>query len=205
AARAEKATRLHEYEPTTLERRILMVESMFTTEKSFYPYIGSVYDGGGMGVGPGYRTRFADSGTFDAHAALSVKNFKTVDAQLRLPDLANGRLTVQANGNWLDAPSMPFNGVGNDSSDAHRDYAYRRGRAGAGGAVRRGWRRHGHAGDYVDRHQPDLPGGPAVRGVRLAELAVVHAQGRPLSHRLVGLSRHERQRPQQLSPPRRRG
>src|SRR5262245_11912374 len=61
AARAEKATRLHEYEPTTLERRILMVENMFTTEKSFYPYIGSVYDGGGMGVGPGYRTRFADS------------------------------------------------------------------------------------------------------------------------------------------------
>ena len=125
AARAEKATRLHEYEPTSLERKILMAENLFTTEKTFYPYIGSVYEGGGMGVGPGYRTRFADSGTFGAHAALSVMNFKTVDAQLRLPDLAKGRLTITANGNWLDAPSMPFYGVGNDSSDTRRDYAYR--------------------------------------------------------------------------------
>src|SRR5262249_61103879 len=92
AAQAEKATRLHDYEPTSLERRILMAENLLTSEKTFYPYIGSVYDGGGFGVGPGVRTRFADSGRFDAHAALSVMNFKTVDGQLRLPDLANHRL-----------------------------------------------------------------------------------------------------------------
>ena len=125
SARAEKATRLHEYEPTSLERRILMAENLFLTEKTIYPFIGSVYDGGGLGVGGGYRTRVNGTGRFDAHAALSVKNYKTVDAQLRLPDLAGGRVTVQASGNWLDAPAMPFYGLGNDSSDVRRDYAYR--------------------------------------------------------------------------------
>jgi AAA family ATP:ADP antiporter len=126
AARAEKATRLHEYEPTSLERRILMAENLFITEKTIYPFIGSVYDGGGLGIGGGYRTRFADSGRFDAHAAVSVNNYKAVDAQLRLPDLLNRRLTIDATGNWLDAPAVAFYGIGNGSSnDARRDYAYR--------------------------------------------------------------------------------
>jgi ATP:ADP antiporter, AAA family len=126
AARAEKATRLHEYEPAPLERRILVAENLFITEKTFYPFIGSVYDSGGFGVGGGYRTRFADSGRFDAHAAVSVRNYKGVDAHLRLPDLMNRRLTVEANGNWIDAPAMPFYGIGNgSSSESRREYAYR--------------------------------------------------------------------------------
>src|SRR4029077_2597893 len=119
------ATRLHEYEPTALERRILMAENMLIAEKTVYPFFGSVYDGGGLGIGAGYRTRVADTGRLDAHAAVSVKNYKGVDAQLRMPDLANGRVTILANGNWLDAPAMPFYGVGNDSSDARVDFAYR--------------------------------------------------------------------------------
>jgi ATP:ADP antiporter, AAA family len=134
AARADKATRLHEYQPTSLERRILMAERLFVTEKSFYPFIGSVYDGGAIALGAGYRTRFADSGRFDTHAAWSVRNYKAVEARLHAPALINQRLTLDAAGKWLDAPAVPFYGVGNNSIGVQRDYAYRS--TTAGGSAR---------------------------------------------------------------------
>jgi len=134
AARAEKATGLHEYQPTSLERRILMAESLFVSEKKFYPFIGSVYDGGAIALGAGYRNRFADSGRFDTHAAWSVRNYKAVEGNLHLPAMINQRLTVDATGKWLDAPAVPFYGVGNDSIGVQRDYAYRS--TTAGGSAR---------------------------------------------------------------------
>jgi ATP:ADP antiporter, AAA family len=134
AAHAEKAMRLHEYQPTSLERRILMAESLFVAEKTFYPFIGSVYDGGAIALGAGYRTRFADSGRFDAHAAWSVRNYKAVEASLHAPAMLNQRLTVDATGKWLDAPAVPFYGVGNHSIGVQRDYAYRS--TTAGGSAR---------------------------------------------------------------------
>src|SRR5262249_57703941 len=70
-------------------------------------------------------TGWGAGGGFDAPAALWVMNFRTVAGQLGLPDLANPRRAIPAVGNWLDAPAMPFYGVGNDSSDNRRDYAYR--------------------------------------------------------------------------------
>jgi AAA family ATP:ADP antiporter len=126
AARAEKASRLHEYQPTSMERRILMAENLFIAERSVYPFIGSIYSGGGLAVGGGYRTRFGDTGGFDTHAAVSARNYKIVDAQARLPELAHGRLTIDAVGQWLDAPSTPFYGIGNSSAAANRnDYGFR--------------------------------------------------------------------------------
>lgn len=108
-----------------------MVENLFVTEKKFYPFIGSVYDGGAIALGAGYRTRFADTGRFDTHAAWSVRNYKALEANLHAPAMLNQRLTVDATGKWLDAPAVPFYGVGNDSLGVPRDYAYRSTTAGA--------------------------------------------------------------------------
>ena len=58
-----------------------------------YPFIGSAFDGGGFAVGPGYRARYGDTGTFDAHAAWSVRNYKAADATLTLPASRDGRVT----------------------------------------------------------------------------------------------------------------
>ncbi|HMJ84469.1 MAG TPA: Npt1/Npt2 family nucleotide transporter, partial [Vicinamibacterales bacterium] len=125
AARADKATRMHDYQPTPLEGRILMAESLLGSKRPVYPFIGSVFDGGGLAIGPGYRARFADSGTIDAHAAWSARNYKAVSAQVRLPEFANRRLLIQAKGDWLDAPSVTFYGVGNATSNIASEYAYR--------------------------------------------------------------------------------
>jgi ATP:ADP antiporter, AAA family len=104
AARADKATHLHEYEPTPIERRIMLAEKFFNAERPVYTFFGSVMSGGGFAVGPGYRGRFGDSGWFDTHAAWSIRNYKTLDANVRLPDLLGSRLTIAARGNWIDAP-----------------------------------------------------------------------------------------------------
>src|SRR5205823_2095948 len=59
ADRAEKAARLHPYEPSSLEERLMRVEAgvdLFTNAP-FYPYIGSTFEGGGVAFGPAYRAR----------------------------------------------------------------------------------------------------------------------------------------------------
>jgi AAA family ATP:ADP antiporter len=117
---AEKATRLHPYEPDALERRLEKVEGALFGSRSLYPFIGSTFPGGGLAVGPDYRGRYGDSGTFNAHAAWSVKSYKAADAALKLPTLAHGRMTVDLRANWLDAPNIAFYGVGAGSRQDDR-------------------------------------------------------------------------------------
>jgi outer membrane protein assembly factor BamA len=93
--------------------------------------MGSAFEGGGLAVGPAYRARFGDTGALDAHAAWSAANYRVLDARLRLPEMADGRVVVQLSGNWLDAPRVAFYGVGNDSPADRRNYAYRIATAGA--------------------------------------------------------------------------
>jgi len=115
AQRAEKASEVRPFEPDPLERRIERIESRLLTKRPVYAFVGSTFSGGGLAVGPGYRARFADSGTFDAHAAWSVRNYKAADAIVTLPTFAGGRISLATRGTWLDAPNVAFFGVGNDS------------------------------------------------------------------------------------------
>ena len=125
AQQAEKATRLRPYEPDALERRMAFVEKAMNGQSTFYPYIGKVFDGGAMAVGPGYRARFGDTGSIDAHAAWSLKNYKGAATTLTAPAFASGRVTVGAHLEALDAPEVAFYGVGNDTLMADRTgYAY---------------------------------------------------------------------------------
>ena len=125
AQQAEKATNLHEYEPDALERRFAFVEKALGGQSPVYPYIGRVFEGGGMAIGPGYRGGFGDTGSFDAHAAWSIKNYKGAEMTLKSPAFAGGRVTVGAQLQAVDAPEVAFYGVGNDTLTADRTgYAY---------------------------------------------------------------------------------
>jgi hypothetical protein len=126
AERAEKASQLKPYEPSPLERRIQSLENLLGGERRFYSFIGGAYEGGAIAFGPGFRTRFAETGMFNAHAAWSLKNYKVAAASMKLPSLANGRIEVKLDGEWLDAPSVPTYGVGNDTQrEAKTTFAYR--------------------------------------------------------------------------------
>ena len=124
ADQAEKATTLHPYEPDQLEERLETIDSALMSTRPVYAFIGSVFAGGGMAVGPGYRGRFGDSGRFDAHAGWSVKNYKAADANVTLPAFASGRVTVMGRASWRDAPDVAFYGVGNDSHKDRGGFSY---------------------------------------------------------------------------------
>ena len=81
AERAQKATRLHPYVPDPLERKIELVNRALFTPRTVYTFMGSPFEGGGFAFGPGYRARYGDTGTFDAHAAWSIRNYKAADAR----------------------------------------------------------------------------------------------------------------------------
>ncbi len=77
AQQAQKAAQLHPYEPTQLERRIERIGSLLNAQKRpIYPFIGSVFSGGGLALGLGHTTRFGDTGHFDVYAAWSVQELQ---------------------------------------------------------------------------------------------------------------------------------
>jgi ATP:ADP antiporter, AAA family len=134
ARQADKAAKLGAYQPDRLENQIRRVERLMSSKKRVYTFIGSAYSGGGLAVGPGYRRTFGDSGTFDAHAAWSIKNYKATEVSVGLPELADGRVRISLDGRWLDAPEVAFYGTGLSTSRDNRqpyDYTMKSGGANA--------------------------------------------------------------------------
>jgi hypothetical protein len=114
---ARKATQLHQYEPDALERRLGTIDrALQLLSGPVYPFIGSAMDGGGVTFGPGFRGRTGATGTFDVHAGISMKGYRTADATLVLPAFAHRRLTVELRGTWLDAPEVTLYDIGNGSA-----------------------------------------------------------------------------------------
>ena len=137
AEQEQKATELHPYVPTPAERRIEAVEKMLNSPRSLYPFIGSVFRGSLLAVGPGFRTRFASTGTFDVHGAWSLKNYKLAAAALTLPSAADGRLTADLHASWVDAPKVAFYGPGPASRpDDNSSFLFRSTTAGFSAAIR---------------------------------------------------------------------
>ena len=177
AQQAAKATRLHPYEPTVLEQRVQTFEQLQGRFFSapVYPFIGSTIDGGGLAVGPGVRAKFGDTGSMDAHAAWSVKNYKAADATLNLPLLAHNRVRVQVGADWLDAPDVAFYGTGAASRTADRTgYFYRETTVGFTTSLQAS--RFFTIGGGLDALQ--IESGAAARGGLLADASPVYRRTR---------------------------
>jgi AAA family ATP:ADP antiporter len=125
AQQAAKSLRLEQYVPDRLEKRLERIQSLMSSKPRFYPFFGSTMEGGGFALGPGYRSQFADGVRIDAHGAVSVRRYKAANAALTFPTLMSDRLTLKAQGDWLDAPNVAFYGTGNDSEDVRMGYSYR--------------------------------------------------------------------------------
>jgi hypothetical protein len=120
-AQAEKAKDLHPYVPNAAERVIARLENgFFAPPVGAYPWFGSVLSGGGLAFGPGYRRPFAEDGVVNVFAGWSIKNYKTVDVHVHLPEAAEGRLLFDVRARWVDAPRVSYFGLGNDSVKGDR-------------------------------------------------------------------------------------
>jgi hypothetical protein len=125
---AARATQVTPPKEDFLERTVRIVKSsgLFGNGPfGFRPVVTSVYSGGGMALGAGYEKRLGAS-AIDLTGAWSINNFRRVSAALQLPPMANGRLSFDAEANWVDAPTVAFYGVGNDSAtEARSTFGYR--------------------------------------------------------------------------------
>jgi hypothetical protein len=137
-AQAQKAKETHPYVPNRAERALDVAEQMLiSAPRGFYPWLGSVLSGGGLAAGPGYRHTFGDTGAFNIAGGWSIRNYKTVQANLHLPELGRGRVLFDVDLQWIDAPSVPFHGLGNDTVRGDRtSFDYEPFVAGVSAAVR---------------------------------------------------------------------
>src|SRR5207244_996665 len=75
---AQKAASLRPYEPTRAERIFLAV-TKGDTPNAFYPLFGSIYAGGGLAVGGGYRQYYGDRTSWTAKGLWSIRNYKVAE------------------------------------------------------------------------------------------------------------------------------
>lgn len=151
ALQARKAEDLRPYEPPRAERLVAaLVGGLLAEPTGLYPFIGSVYPGGGLALGPAVRLPYGDTGVMVAHAGWSTRNFKRAAATLTLPSLADGHVTIAANAQAIDAPTVAFYGIGPDSVPADRTrFLYRPLRGGVTASARTGVFTGGGGIDYL--------------------------------------------------------
>ena len=118
--REAKQQSLTPNEPDALQRGLDYVEDNalhILNRDGFYPKIGSLTTGSGFAIGGGYRNRdiFNRYGAAEVWAAGTFKKYWATQARVVFPDLAAGRLAVEASANLREYPREAFFGLGPDS------------------------------------------------------------------------------------------
>lgn len=117
---AAKAPLVKPYEPNRAERAILAAEAALVNPPPVYVWLGGIYPGGLLAVGPGARKPFGDTGMFDVHGGWSLRNYRGGQATLHLPELADRRIKIDLKASAFDAPAVAFYGLGRDSRKADK-------------------------------------------------------------------------------------
>src|SRR5262245_33762498 len=118
---AEKAGKLSPPEPTRAERIFLKVKKQFIdTPSGFYPLFGSIYGGGGLALGGGYRQYYGDRAFMDVKGLWSIRNYKLAEVSTTSPGHAKGRIDLSAQVGWMDATQVAYYGLGTATSEADR-------------------------------------------------------------------------------------
>ena len=95
--------------------------------RGWYPAFGSIYDGGGIAGGAGYRRYIGYDSYVDASAMYSIANYKQFKLTGSTPNHARNRLDLSGTISWVDATQVPFFGLGNDSdADNRTNFAIQR-------------------------------------------------------------------------------
>ena len=122
---SERQQRLSPPRPTMVERAIDRLEKwgfISGQPRGVYPWLGSIYPGGGVGAGAGVRKEFGDDGAVNVIAGYSIRSYAIGQADVALPTFAKNRGKITVSGQYIDAPDVKYYGVGNDSSKDARSY-----------------------------------------------------------------------------------
>lgn len=115
---AEKSREARPYKPGRLEKFINYVDHNDLVERfregdGFFPWIGGITTGGGLGFGGGYRRHlFGNRGLFEISGARSLRGYTQAIGEFTLPELFAGRLEVGGEVAYRSFPQEDFYGLG---------------------------------------------------------------------------------------------
>ena len=137
AAQAAKAQELRPYEPSKAERIASDLKGrLLDTPEGLYPWFDSVYSGGGLTGGAGYRRFIGDASFVDVRGLFSAKAYKLIEVATGSLGTRR-RLELRAAGGWRDATQVAFYGVGNNSTpEAQSNFQMQQAYAGLNGRLR---------------------------------------------------------------------
>ena len=120
SAQEEKSKNL---QPEVQDRVELFIQKMVKggwffspTPRGLYPYFDSVYSGGGLTLGAGYRKFLGDYSFAEFRGLYSVKNYKRFEFRVVSPNHARGRLDFDGAAGWMDATQIGYYGLGPTST-----------------------------------------------------------------------------------------
>ena len=100
------------------EELVRKMEAVFLVDPSgFFPYFDSVYQGGGLTGGAGYRKFYGDNTFWEVKGLYSVLNYKLIEAGTVSKDHLNGRLLFGTRFGWRDATQVGYFGIGQNSKE----------------------------------------------------------------------------------------
>jgi hypothetical protein len=123
AEQTAKAGALTPYAPGRAERLVIDSRRLLLESPSgFYPLFGSVYGGGGLTLGAGYRQFYGDRTRWDIAGLYSLKSYKLLELSTNSLGHARGKVDLQARIGWRDATQVAYHGLGIDSTEDRTNY-----------------------------------------------------------------------------------
>ncbi|MGE3841147.1 MAG: hypothetical protein AB7I50_06130 [Vicinamibacterales bacterium] len=120
-AQAEKARNLEPYRPGRAEEFVIGLKDGFLSSPSgLYPLFGSIYSGGGLAAGAGFRQYYGDNTFFDIKGLYSIRSYKWLEVSTDSIGLSRGRVSLHAAGGWRDLTQVAFYGLGPDTPNEGR-------------------------------------------------------------------------------------
>lgn len=118
---AEKARALKSYETSKAQRIYLTAKSkILEMPGGVYPYFDSVYAGGGLTLGAGYRRYYGDRTFWDLRGLYSLSNYKLIELFSDSPGHWDGRIDLRARAGLRDATQVGYFGLGTSTSQDDR-------------------------------------------------------------------------------------
>ena len=103
-----------------------IVERLAGTTDGWYPRLGGIRRGSGIGGGPGYRMHFGNDMLLDVSGAMSVRNYKAFDVRVRWLQAPAQRAELWTDYGFDDFTEERFFGLGETTvQDARTTYGFR--------------------------------------------------------------------------------
>jgi hypothetical protein len=126
AQQANKATQSHSRQPNKAEKYIRQIEGLLLEDSAgLAPAVGSIYHGGGLGLGANYRKYFGDNTFWNVKGLYSLKNYKLFEAKAESRDHLGKRLSFGSRLGWRDATQVGYYGLGtNTAREARTNFRF---------------------------------------------------------------------------------